>query len=153
MPPDLIAFFLLAGSSGAVSIAIVAYVGFSRSETPSTLVVMSLMTSSLLRFSGPPGGRMVPRDTPEDRSRTARSLNSRDRRWEIRVSLVRGGLGVMGSRRASSRLAHSKFSRREWPISLRTHFLSPEYGRRGAYPCARLQRPLLRTGSPARGAN
>jgi len=51
MPSDLIAFFLLAGSSSAVTIATGAYVGFPRPETRFTLVVTLLLGYALLTLA------------------------------------------------------------------------------------------------------
>ena len=46
MPPDLIALFLVAGASCAVTISTVMYVGFPRPETRLTLVVTVLLDSA-----------------------------------------------------------------------------------------------------------
>ena len=51
MPPDLIALFLLAGASSAVTIATVMYVGFPRPETRFTLVVTLLLVYALLTLA------------------------------------------------------------------------------------------------------
>ena len=51
MPPDLIALFLLAGSSGAVAIATLIYVGFPRLESRFTLVVTLLLVYALLTLA------------------------------------------------------------------------------------------------------
>ena len=51
MPPDLIALFLVAGASCAVTISTVMYVGFSYPDTRLTLVVTLLLVYALLTLA------------------------------------------------------------------------------------------------------
>jgi len=51
MPPTLIALFLLAGSLNAITIATIAYCGFTRPETRFTLVVTLLLVFALLTLA------------------------------------------------------------------------------------------------------
>ena len=53
MPPDLIALFLLAGASSAVTIATIAYGDLPRPETRFTLVVTLLLVYALLTLAPP----------------------------------------------------------------------------------------------------
>ena len=51
MPPDLIALFLIAGASCAVTMASVMSVGFPRTETRFTLIVILLLGYALLTLA------------------------------------------------------------------------------------------------------
>jgi hypothetical protein len=51
MPSDVLALFLLAVSSGAVTIAVLVYVGFPRLETRFTLVVTLLLVCAVLTLA------------------------------------------------------------------------------------------------------
>ena len=51
MPPNLMALFLLAGASCAVTISTVMYVGFPRPETRFTLVVTLLLVYAVLTLA------------------------------------------------------------------------------------------------------
>jgi hypothetical protein len=51
MPPTIIALFLLTGSLNAITLATVAYCGFSRPETRFTLVVTLLLVYTVLTLA------------------------------------------------------------------------------------------------------